>query len=421
MHRRDISKLLLAGSVGASAIPQLAQAQTCTAPCYARTPAEITAGVTPVDTSREPGDVRRYGAIGDGNASHTAVNTTAFASARAVAAATAPAPLRIFFPAGIYYYSASPNWAMDNITLEAVGLVQLNFTGTGNAWIFDAGANNLYNGRMIGNFTISGTSATTNGLYIVGMHQSRFEARVGNLTQAGCDINFCVSTSFRIQTTYDINPTRSYPASAIPSRGLYIKGRNAGEYTAWCQFHETVAEGVSNFGIDILYASGCSFFGGVVEDCGGGIRVDSTNYCQNNSFYSIDMEANRIYDVVLYGHHNRLVGCTAFSNAQNNNLEIGTGATGTQIIGGFYTQGDLQAGSNLSLFLNVSFANAGPGLMGPGTYRMTGCYLVDANGTYVSTMPDIIGGAVQMLYLPTSPTGLHTGSLWNSGGFVKVV
>src|SRR5690348_168309 len=62
MHRRDLSKALLATAAGAAVLPAIAQAQTCTLPCYARTPAEVSAGVVPVSTSYPPGDLRRYGA-----------------------------------------------------------------------------------------------------------------------------------------------------------------------------------------------------------------------------------------------------------------------------------------------------------------------------------------------------------------------
>lgn len=66
MRRRDISKALFATAAGSTVVAQRAQAQTCMAPCYAQTAAEIGAGVTPVNYAYVPGDVRRYGAVGDG-------------------------------------------------------------------------------------------------------------------------------------------------------------------------------------------------------------------------------------------------------------------------------------------------------------------------------------------------------------------
>src|ERR1700742_3589773 len=79
-RRRDISKELVASSTGSVLISQRTEAQTCSAPCYARTPAEIAAGVTPTNLAYTPDpniDVRRYGAAqSNTNAQNlTAINT----------------------------------------------------------------------------------------------------------------------------------------------------------------------------------------------------------------------------------------------------------------------------------------------------------------------------------------------------------
>jgi hypothetical protein len=68
MRRRDIPRALIASAAGAALFGQRAEAQTCTAPCYARTTDEITAGVTPVNYAYAPGNIRRYGAVVDGSA-----------------------------------------------------------------------------------------------------------------------------------------------------------------------------------------------------------------------------------------------------------------------------------------------------------------------------------------------------------------
>jgi len=61
MHRRDISTALFASAAGAALLSPRAQSQTCTAPCYAQTPAESALGVTPTNTTYPPGHVYRYG------------------------------------------------------------------------------------------------------------------------------------------------------------------------------------------------------------------------------------------------------------------------------------------------------------------------------------------------------------------------
>ena len=75
MDRRDISKVLLGSVAGAALLSERANAQSCVAPCYARTAAEIAAGVTPSDYSHPPGDIRRFGAV-SGQDCHRAIQAS---------------------------------------------------------------------------------------------------------------------------------------------------------------------------------------------------------------------------------------------------------------------------------------------------------------------------------------------------------
>jgi len=77
MHRREISMALFASAAGAALLSKDAEAQTCTAPCYARTAAEIAAGITPTNLAYVPGDVRRYGADPSGTSDSAAAFATA--------------------------------------------------------------------------------------------------------------------------------------------------------------------------------------------------------------------------------------------------------------------------------------------------------------------------------------------------------
>lgn len=99
MHRRDIGKVLFA-SAGTALIARSAQAQACTPPCYPQTSAEIAQSVTPANTAYPPGNVRRYGALGDG----TANDTQAILDANKVANVAAST---VYFPSGTYLYRPS--------------------------------------------------------------------------------------------------------------------------------------------------------------------------------------------------------------------------------------------------------------------------------------------------------------------------
>ncbi len=71
MHRRAVNKLLAAYVAAPVLVPAAARAQTCESREYPKTAAESAAAVTVVDTSRCPGDWRRYGADPTGNADST--------------------------------------------------------------------------------------------------------------------------------------------------------------------------------------------------------------------------------------------------------------------------------------------------------------------------------------------------------------
>jgi len=110
MRRRDISAALWAtATAGTTLAPLRAQAQSCTLPCYPQTPAEAALGISPVATQYPAGDVRRYGATGNGSTDDTVAITQANAVAMeaATVAHSAQNNTRVFFPAGTYLYQPS--------------------------------------------------------------------------------------------------------------------------------------------------------------------------------------------------------------------------------------------------------------------------------------------------------------------------
>jgi hypothetical protein len=60
MRRRDIPRALVASAVGTTVLPARSEAQACSASCYPQTPAELQAGITPINTNLPPGQVDRY-------------------------------------------------------------------------------------------------------------------------------------------------------------------------------------------------------------------------------------------------------------------------------------------------------------------------------------------------------------------------
>ncbi len=111
MHRRDINKLLAAYVVAPALVPAAARAQTCAPGNYARTAAEAAAGVHVADTSRCPGDWRRYGADPGGGTDSTA----------AIQAACNANTLSFDADGGTYLVSATIN-VPSGVTVRGAGI-----------------------------------------------------------------------------------------------------------------------------------------------------------------------------------------------------------------------------------------------------------------------------------------------------------
>ena len=104
MHRRDISKALFATAAGSALVGRQADAQTCTAPCFAQTDAESAISVTPTNLGYPQGDVRRYGADPTGtNDSTTAINNAISVMYQAASSGTLGVGAAVVnFPAGTF-------------------------------------------------------------------------------------------------------------------------------------------------------------------------------------------------------------------------------------------------------------------------------------------------------------------------------
>lgn len=114
MDRRDLSKAIvgIAAVTGVAALAQKAQAQTCTAPCYAQTAAETAAGVTVVNSIYPPGVIDRYG-------TNTTPGTTDMAGAidAAIAQASHGGP-PVTAQDGVYYVASNITWTAGYVNLQ---------------------------------------------------------------------------------------------------------------------------------------------------------------------------------------------------------------------------------------------------------------------------------------------------------------
>lgn len=269
----------------------------------------------------------------DFGADNTGVADSTSAFADAVAYVASNPNCELYFPEGTYKYSVCPNLAITNATYVAQGNVVLNYTGTGNCIVLDAGASALvFNVRMLGNFLVKGTASAKNGIYLRSVHHSKIEARIlgCGTTYAGLRTEFSVVSEFNVVVS--ANEFGGF-GSAKPANGYYLSSRSgAGEQTSACTFYNPVIEGVSGDGIYLDSAIKNQFIGGTSEgNTGFGVYSKAPN-TKNNTFYGIDLEVNAAGDISEYGARNNYIDCLSDST-----VIIQSGASNIQLTGGIYT------------------------------------------------------------------------------------
>lgn len=400
MQRREISKALLLASAGAVALTETAQAQTCTAPCYAVIPAETAAGVTVYQNQYPPGDIRRYyGGEVDWTLALSRLNSV---WKQGVAC---------FIPTGTYPYTTSPNWFVASDSLCGTSghpkCVTMQLTGERGAVLQHTGSGvafNISNGTTgaasvpitISNIIISGNSNTTEGFSLQGVVSSYFRMiEVRNVAGKAFAIRFGVRNQF---DTCSFS-TNNFPSTVLPTHGFYIDhDPNPGNYSTLCTFTNCYAEGFPGTGVEIAKGSSNAFIGCTFEAVSIGITIK--NDSMNNRFQSLWFEANSTADVQILGGvdgsgnplycvGNNFSTCNSFSLSSQPNISVVKGQA-TMFEGGFLRQVELQSTSRDTLFLGTVFSNwPGLGIIGTGSYKMIGGTKADGNGFVTATLPNV--------------------------------
>jgi hypothetical protein len=152
MRRRDISKILLATATtsGAGVIAQKAEAQSCTAPCYAQTADELAASVTPTNYAYEPGNFRRYGAVVNGStddsaAIRAALNAVPLSGGRVFC--WPPGPIKV--ASTVYIPQRTSASSGTGIDLDLTGCTLIG-NGQGSGEIFESGTGNTSSATNFG-------------------------------------------------------------------------------------------------------------------------------------------------------------------------------------------------------------------------------------------------------------------------------
>jgi len=157
---------------------------------WPQTADELALGITPIDTGWPPGDIRRYGAVGDG--AHAAANNAAITTALLLSTSTG---LPVFIGATNDYYLVSQAFtAGDNTTIKGDGLQSQVLQSAAEKNIFVLG-----NDCTIDGVYTKGPGATSvaafesnNGIYADGKHGIRIKNNYSShWVAAGIQLRAC--------------------------------------------------------------------------------------------------------------------------------------------------------------------------------------------------------------------------------------
>ena len=261
---------------------------------------------------------------------------------------------KLVFPAGVYKYTVSPNWAIQDAEIIAEGEVRLRYFGTGNAVILDAGsgAQLVYNMTM-GDFIVECPSTAQNGVYVRSVHHSKldFNIRGAGTIYAGLLVEFAVVTEFGI--TCSVNEAGWY-LGAKPANGILLDKRGANETVSYCTFDNPVIEGPA-IGINLTNTLGNTFRGGTSEACSNyGLFAASTSV--TDKFYGTDFEANTTADAYILGRGIELNHCDS-----DNLINFGSLAQRCIINGGEHGSVEIGASSQHCSATNIKYNRSNNG------------------------------------------------------------
>jgi hypothetical protein len=392
MLRRDVSRALL----GASAVTALgagtAAAQTsCNAPCYARTAAEISTGVTPTNLAYAQGDVRRYGADPSGAGD----STTAIQNALNVGA-------DVYLPPGTYQITAALTNSVSGRRIYGAGPSASILKPVGAiATLVNAAPLSIV---LMEGFGISGDSTTLDGISQAGgtaVAASRFQ----DLTVTVGGRAFYLPQEFNIQlvncqgSSYNDNVFELQGGNATSLKGCYAHQVPAGKYgyRIYCGAHLD-----SCTGIDTPAGGDWGLFGAAVS------KGDSDNYQFSVILTNCDIEDFNNYGIRLRG---------------NGYAKITGGAIQAKATGTYQAEIYIEYTHELVLVENVAlypkgatrakkapiYADQGSYVIVVGNTFPTQC---DVGGT-LCTLPVISASAPASLSLAVNINSLDVSNLYN--------
>lgn len=267
---------------------------------------------------------------------------------------------QLVFPAGIYQYSVSPNWAIQDSQIISEGEVRLRYTGTDKSVILDGtiGTNgNVYNMKF-GKFIIESPSTAKDGIYIDCIHHSEIDINVRGCGNGYSAIKLLFTVCNVFKFTVSGNEEGVWYSGTKPYYGLKTSKLFSGKIPSYNTFLNCIIEGTTE-GALLDDTLGNIFVGGTIEGCAdSGLTL--TNLAGLNKFYGMDFEANVINDLTCNGFENQFFGVDSVKM-----VDFGATAKNNSLIGGSFKNITLESGSNGNLITAVNYnRELGDGITG---------------------------------------------------------
>lgn len=337
---------------------------------YARTAAEIAAGVTPVNYAYAPGDVRRYGATGNGSTD----DSTSFANAALVSGTH---PMLIPWTAGGYKVT-SPFVLPANATMQGIGLGRPQLFATANGSHICSGVAGgpitISNIRFLGSsattppsFNFGGFSSQSTGLVAIAnctdvrIIDCEFSTFYNCLSVNGCTRVWihrnwtfnCLSTGIlcgsttRFEIEFNDIDNNSAQTGAAVAYGVQCTGNQAGSLPA--QYNSVSFNRIRNIpswdAIGTHDIDGLRVIGNDIRNVRHGIDIGhlvTTNVVENIIVANNYIEGT---GVDTYGGVGQEIGAILIAGVDSTHRVLGATVTGNLIRGFFNVNGMVGAGN----------------------------------------------------------------------------
>lgn len=298
--------------------------------------------------------VLQFGAVGDNNSN----NDEAFADATTYAVDNG---LGIVIPSGTYILSSK--WVIQNsgMRIWADGLVRLKFTNEGNCIEIDGGAAtteifDVHFGTASNPIFVEGNVNTTNAVFWRAAHRGSCAVKVWNAV-TGLKTSYAKRNDFYISCSSSEHETTSV---LVPTVGISLEARGAGENTADNNFWNPVIEGVATstgYGINLINTNRNKFWGGISKSNVVGVQIESTAI--GDSFNGLRCETNTGAHFNISGNLITLTDCFASDapTAPTTYVKFYTGATDCRVIGGTVPAVTIDSGAVRTQLIGIANAS----------------------------------------------------------------